>query len=242
MSPIKYRVYLVIVLALAVSALIGLTPVAAPVSPAQAQEATAEATEGAMAPAFKILAVEKTLINEHWQIMQKGYEWAAKRYNVAIDVVSVPTEADTAAQLDLVESALAKGYDGIAVSPISPNNLNPALAKASEMGIPIVNVDELIPKTWPKTPVSTSTPASPPTTTMPGSSPPSTCSTTCPQALRSPSSKASPATPPAPPAAMALSKPSKPAALSKSWLTSPPTGIGPKPTPSPPTSSRPIPT
>jgi ABC-type sugar transport system substrate-binding protein len=146
MSPIKYRVYLVIVLALAVSALIGLTQAVAPVSPAQAQEATAEATAEAMTPAFKILAVEKTLINEHWQIMQKGYEWAAKRYNVAIDVVSVPTEADTAAQLDLVESALAKGYDGIAVSPITPNNLNPALAKASEMGIPIVNVDELIPE------------------------------------------------------------------------------------------------
>jgi D-allose transport system substrate-binding protein len=58
----------------------------------------------------------------------------------------VPTEADTAAQLDLVQSALAKGYDGIAVSPISPNNLNPALAQATEMGIPIVNVDEVIPE------------------------------------------------------------------------------------------------
>lgn len=152
MSQIKYRVYLMIVLVLAISALVGLGLVTAPAAPAKAQEATAEATEEAMAeseamtPTFKILAVEKTLINEHWQIMQKGYEWAAKRYNVTIDVVSVPTEADTAAQLDLVESALAKGYDGIAVSPISPNNLNPALAKASEMGIPIVNVDELIPE------------------------------------------------------------------------------------------------
>ena len=151
MRQIKYRVYLMIVLALVVSALVTLASfMATPVTPVKAQEGTAEATEEAMGeamtPTHKILAVEKTLINEHWQIMQKGYEWAAKRYNVAIDVVSVPTEADTAAQLDLVESALAKGYDAIAVSPITPNNLNPALAKASEMGIPIVNVDELIPE------------------------------------------------------------------------------------------------
>jgi ABC-type sugar transport system substrate-binding protein len=29
---------------------------------------------------------------------------------------------------------------------LTPNNLNPALAKATEMGIPIINVDELIPE------------------------------------------------------------------------------------------------
>ena len=105
MRQIKYRVYLMIVLALVVSALMALASfIATPVTPVKAQEGTAEATEEAMGeamtPTHKILAVEKTLINEHWQIMQKGYEWAAKRYNVAIDVVSVPTEADTAAQLD----------------------------------------------------------------------------------------------------------------------------------------------
>ncbi len=148
MRQIKY--YLMVGLVLAISALALLTD--APVSPVQAQDGTAEATEeamaetGDMAPLFKILAVEKTLINEHWQTMAKGYEAAAKRYNVEIEVASVPTEADTAAQLALVESALAKGFDAIAVSPLTPNNLNPALAKATEMGIPIINVDELIPE------------------------------------------------------------------------------------------------
>jgi ribose transport system substrate-binding protein len=126
----------------------------ASVSPVQAQGGTPEATTtgeamadtGEVAPLFKILAVEKTLINEHWQIMADGYAQAAKRYNVEVEVASVPTEADTAAQLALVESALAKGFDAIAVSPLTPNNLNPALAKATEMGIPIINVDELIPE------------------------------------------------------------------------------------------------
>jgi len=78
--------------------------------------------------------------------MKQGYEAAAKQYGVTVEVASVPTEADTAAQLALVESALTKGFDALAVSPITPNNLNPALTKASQMGIPIVNVDELIPE------------------------------------------------------------------------------------------------
>jgi ABC-type sugar transport system substrate-binding protein len=124
-------------------------PTTAPAAPAE-QPTTAPAPEPAAAPAaagkpVKILAVEKTLANEHWQVMKNGYDWAAKANGITIDVATVPTEADTAQQLAQVESALAKGYDAICVSPLTPNNLNPALAKASEQGIPIINVDELIP-------------------------------------------------------------------------------------------------
>jgi ABC-type sugar transport system substrate-binding protein len=128
--------------------------VPAPTQPAQAEptEAVAPVSEEAEAPAepaaeqkWRIGAIEKTLINEHWQIMQQGYEFAGRRYDAEVEVGSVPTEADTAAQLALLESWLTKDFDGLAVSPITPNNLNPALAQASEMGIPIINVDELIP-------------------------------------------------------------------------------------------------
>ena len=116
-------------------------------APAAAAPATAAPAPATVVPVktIKILAVEKTLINEHWQVMKTGYEAAAKRYGVTIDVISVPTEADTTGQLAAVEAALVKGYDAICVSPITPNNLNPALAEATKKGIPIVNVDELIP-------------------------------------------------------------------------------------------------
>ena len=114
-------------------------------APVVAAPATAVPATAVPVKTFKILAVEKTLINEHWQVMKTGYEFAAKRYGVTIDVISVPTEADTAGQLAAVEAALVKGYDAICVSPITPNNLNPALAEATKKGIPIVNVDEIIP-------------------------------------------------------------------------------------------------
>ena len=90
-------------------------------------------------------AVIKTEANEFWQAMAAGYRFAAERYGVEIEVASVPTEADTAQQLALVEGWLDRDFDAWLVSPITPNNLNSALAAASEMGIPIINVDELIP-------------------------------------------------------------------------------------------------
>jgi ribose transport system substrate-binding protein len=96
-------------------------------------------------PALKFGAVIKTEANEYWQAMKSGYEDAAKMYGVTVDVGSVPTEADTQQQLALVESWLGRNYDALLVSPITPLNLNSALAQASAAGTPIINVDELIP-------------------------------------------------------------------------------------------------
>lgn len=148
----KFAVVVVIVIATLALLLGSCAPAAAP--PAEEavpteevapEEATPEEAAPPAAEKWRIGAIVKTLINEHWQFMKDGYEFAAQRYGVEVEVGSVPTEADTAAQLALLESWLAKGFDALAVSPISPNNLNPALVKATEMGIPIINVDELIP-------------------------------------------------------------------------------------------------
>jgi len=126
-------------------------PTSAVVAPTTAAAAptTAAAAPATVAPAqpktYKILAVEKTLINQYWQTMKDGYDFAAKQYGQSIDVVTVPTEADTAGQLAAVETALTKGYDAVCVSPLTPDNLNPALADATKKGTPLINVDELIP-------------------------------------------------------------------------------------------------
>jgi ABC-type sugar transport system substrate-binding protein len=90
-------------------------------------------------------AIIKTEANEYWQAMAEGYRFAAARYGVEIEIGSVPTEADTAQQLALVESWLSRNFDALLVSPITPLNLNSALAQATAAGIPIINVDELIP-------------------------------------------------------------------------------------------------
>ncbi len=96
-------------------------------------------------PEFNFGAIIKTEANEFWQAMAQGYRDAAERYGVNVEVGSVATEGDTSQQLALLESYLDMDYDALFVSPIAPTNLNSALAQATEMGIPIINVDELIP-------------------------------------------------------------------------------------------------
>jgi ABC-type sugar transport system substrate-binding protein len=88
--------------------------------------------------------VVKTLSNEYWQTMERGYQDAAAEKGVTIDVLSVPTEQDTEQQLNQLQTALAQGYDAIMVSPITPANLIPALVAANQAGIPIINVDERV--------------------------------------------------------------------------------------------------
>jgi len=93
---------------------------------------------------YKLLAVVKTLSNEYWQTMERGYQDAAAEKGVTIDVLSVPTEEVTEQQLNQLQTALAQGYDAIMVSPITPANLIPALVAANQAGIPIINVDERV--------------------------------------------------------------------------------------------------
>jgi ribose transport system substrate-binding protein len=95
---------------------------------------------------IKIGALSKTEANEFFLNMKVGYEFAAARYGVEVVWGAMPTEGDTAGQLALLESWIAQGdFDGFVVTPFTATNLNSALAQISASGIPIVNIDELIP-------------------------------------------------------------------------------------------------
>jgi ribose transport system substrate-binding protein len=91
---------------------------------------------------WKICAIEKTLINEHWQQMKKGYEDAAAEYGVEVEVQASRDEADLSGQLAIAETVLQGDCDAVAVSPLSSSNLQPFLDRAKEAGIPIINVDD----------------------------------------------------------------------------------------------------
>jgi ribose transport system substrate-binding protein len=137
-------------------------PAAAPAAPAQpAADATAApAVEGAV-PAvmsldevtamygevtpsreYKIGAIVKTLVNEHWQQVMAGYEDAAADLGVQVEVIAADSEADLAQQLDFAQTLIGQGVDALTVSPLSVTNLDPALETAAAQGIPIVNVDD----------------------------------------------------------------------------------------------------
>jgi D-allose transport system substrate-binding protein len=100
------------------------------------------ATPAKTAKRYKMVAVIKTLSNDYWQAMKKGYEEAGQSLGVDLEIISIPTEQDADKQLELLDAALARNPDALLVSPVTSTNLLPALARASARGIPIVNVDE----------------------------------------------------------------------------------------------------
>lgn len=91
---------------------------------------------------YKFGVVLKTLNNEHWQEMKKGYEEAAKKYGVDVEVQAAKDEADLTGQLNLAETMLNKGYDLLSISPLSTTNLQPVLNNAKSKGTPVLNVDD----------------------------------------------------------------------------------------------------
>jgi D-allose transport system substrate-binding protein len=92
----------------------------------------------------KVAFVLKTLSNPYWASMKKGIENEAKKVGVKVDIYAVSSESDTQGQSQLVQDALDKGYQGIAVAPISPVNLNQEITQANQKGVYVVDVDEKV--------------------------------------------------------------------------------------------------
>lgn len=116
---------------------------AEPAAPAAGAEAAAAPAEG---ETWRIGALIKNESNPFFLTMKEGYEFAAARYGLDIVVGSTPTEDAADEQLAILESWINEGtFDGFIVTPFRATNLNSALAQAAEQGIPIINIDELIP-------------------------------------------------------------------------------------------------
>lgn len=95
---------------------------------------------------LRIGCLTKNSSNPYFLVMIEGCKAAAKKYNVDVVIGSTPTEGAEAEQLGILETWLNQGnFDGFVVTPFRATSLNTGLAKASAKGIPIVNIDELVP-------------------------------------------------------------------------------------------------
>jgi ABC-type sugar transport system substrate-binding protein len=88
---------------------------------------------------WRIGVILKTLINDFWLDCKNGYDAAAKDYGVQVDIYAAPSENDLLIQKQILDDMLAKNYDILSVSPITDSCLLTPLAKATSMGIPIIN-------------------------------------------------------------------------------------------------------
>lgn len=94
---------------------------------------------------IRIGALTKNLNNPFFQTMIEGYEFSAERYGVEILIGSVPTDADSAMQIEILDDWLEnEDLDVLIITPFTSESLIESLVRATELGIPIINSDELI--------------------------------------------------------------------------------------------------
>jgi ribose transport system substrate-binding protein len=74
--------------------------------------------------------------------MQRGAEEAAKRLGVELVVQSPEREIDVEKQMQIIENLIQTGVKAFCIAPAASKGILPALAKANQVSIPIVVVDD----------------------------------------------------------------------------------------------------
>jgi ribose transport system substrate-binding protein len=95
----------------------------------------------AAAQEINIGLIPMTLSNEYFIALINGAEQRAELYDVELTVQGPQTHADALAQLEQMENMISRGVDAIVIVPSSSEALAPALLKAEEAGIPVINLD-----------------------------------------------------------------------------------------------------
>lgn len=86
----------------------------------------------------------KTQASDFWVKMKDGVEAKAKELGVKVDIYAAQNEEDTDGQLKIMENAVNGNYKAIGLAPLSPVNLIPGIAQATEKGIYVMNIDEKV--------------------------------------------------------------------------------------------------
>ncbi|PWC19310.1 ABC transporter substrate-binding protein [Brenneria roseae subsp. roseae] len=93
---------------------------------------------------LKIGGVSKTLTNEYWRSLGKGYQNTADKYGFTLAYQAAANEDDQLGQLSIAETLISQGFNGLLVSPQTDANLQPAYEVAKSKGIPVVNVNDAV--------------------------------------------------------------------------------------------------
>jgi len=110
------------------------TTAASPDKPAAAPAPAASASHS-------IGLVMKTLTNPFFIEMEKGARRAEKELRVTLQVKTAAQETSIEQQIQLVEDLIAAKVEAIVIAPADSQRLIPALKKAMDAGIKVVNID-----------------------------------------------------------------------------------------------------
>ncbi len=93
---------------------------------------------------YRIALVMKTMSNPFFQAMDKGAQGEAKRLGIELSSLAAPKETSDLEQAGIVENEVAKGVAAICIAPADSKSLIPALLKADQAHIPVINLDNRI--------------------------------------------------------------------------------------------------
>lgn len=87
----------------------------------------------------RIVVIGKSM-NPYWTNVEKGVNAATAEFGVDA-ALFVPPQENVAAQIQLMETSIAKRVDGIAVAPSNPEALEQVMQKATRAGIVVITLD-----------------------------------------------------------------------------------------------------
>ena len=119
-------------------ALLGCEPSSTPSANTTAQGPVAAAPD---TKKTQIGLVMKTLTNPFFVEMERGARRAEKELGITLKVKTAAQETSIEQQIQLVEDLIAEKVDAIVIAPGDSQRLVPALKKATDAGIKVVNID-----------------------------------------------------------------------------------------------------
>ena len=146
-SNLKKLSLLVLVFAMlmSITACGGTATTAATTTAAAGETTAAAATTAASTEPVYIAVVSKGFQHQFWQTVAKGAQAAADKYGVTITFEGPPSESDIQAQVQMLDSALAKKPVAIALAALSTESVTDQLNKALAAKIPVIGFDSGVP-------------------------------------------------------------------------------------------------
>ena len=103
-------------------------------------EPGASASEGGGGEEVAVTLITKTSTNPFFIAMQKGAEEAGKANNVSITTAAGKEDGDETTQIAAIEAAVARGDQGILITPAT-DGVNPAIEQARSAGLYVIALD-----------------------------------------------------------------------------------------------------
>jgi ribose transport system substrate-binding protein len=93
------------------------------------------------APSIRVALIMKTLANPFFIEMENGARQAQKETGIDLQVLTASQETSIEQQIQLVENQIENKVDAIVIAPGDSKRLVPAIKKAQDSGIKVVNID-----------------------------------------------------------------------------------------------------